>query len=62
VVVEATQTVGDVDLGAEDENCALVEYSAGEVEGCHRILQWMLDDHPYLACQLSVFYHYTHRD
>jgi hypothetical protein len=56
VVVEATQTVGDAELGAEDESCALVEHNSGEVEGCHQILRWMLDEHPYLACQLSVFY------
>jgi hypothetical protein len=54
VAVEATRTVGDADLGAIDEGCALVEHSAGEVEGCHRILRWMLDEHPYLARQLSV--------
>jgi hypothetical protein len=61
VAVEATQTVGDADLGAEDEGCALVEHNAGEVERCHRILQWMLDEHPYLACQLLMFYHHAHR-
>jgi hypothetical protein len=61
VVVEATQTVGDANSGAKDEGCALVEHNAGEVEGCHRILWWMLDEHPYLARQLSVFYHYAHR-
>jgi hypothetical protein len=49
VAVEATQTVGDADPGAEDEGCALFEHSTGEVEGCHRILRWMLDEHPYLA-------------
>jgi hypothetical protein len=46
VVVEATRTISDADLGAEDEGCAFVEHSAGEVEGCHRILRWMLDKHP----------------
>jgi hypothetical protein len=35
VAVEATQTVGDTDLEAEDESCALFEHSIGEVEGCH---------------------------
>jgi hypothetical protein len=49
VAVEATQAVGDADLGAEDESCALVEHGAGKVEGRHRILRWMLDEHPYLA-------------
>jgi hypothetical protein len=48
MVVEATQTVGDADPGAKDEGCALVEHSAREVERCHRILRWMLDEHPYL--------------
>jgi hypothetical protein len=49
VAVEATQAVGDADLGAEDESCALVEHNTGEVEGWHRILWWMLDEHPYLV-------------
>jgi hypothetical protein len=66
VAVEATQTIGDTDLGAEDESCALVEHSAGEVQRCHRILRWMLDKHPYVAHQLSVFYRHAqvgcHRD
>jgi hypothetical protein len=53
---EATQAVGDADLGAEDEGCALVEHVAGEAKRCHRIFQWILDEHPYLARQLSVFY------
>jgi hypothetical protein len=61
VAVEATQTIGEADLGAEDESCALVEHSAGEVEGCHQILRWMLDELPYLARQLSVFYRHAHR-
>jgi hypothetical protein len=60
VAVEATQTIGDADLGAEDESCSHVEHGAGEVERCHRILRWMLDEHPYLAYQLSVFYHHAH--
>jgi hypothetical protein len=59
--VEAAQTVGDADLGAEDESCTLVQHNAGQVEGCHRILRWMLDEHPYLASQLSVFYRHAHR-
>jgi hypothetical protein len=46
VVVEATRTIGDADLGAEDEGCAFIKHSAGEVEGCHRIVRWMLDKHP----------------
>jgi hypothetical protein len=61
VAVEATQTIGDADLGAEDEGCAFVEHSAGEVEGYHRILQWMLHELPYLARQLSVFYRHAYR-
>jgi hypothetical protein len=32
VDVEATQTIGNADLGAEDESRALVEHNAGEVE------------------------------
>jgi hypothetical protein len=61
MAVEATQTVGDVDLGAKDESCALIEHGAGEVEGHHRVLRWMLDEHPYLARQLLVFYRHAHR-
>jgi hypothetical protein len=56
VAVEATHAVGDAYLGAEDESCVLIEHGAGEPERCHRVLQWMLDEHPYLARQLSVFY------
>jgi hypothetical protein len=40
---------------------ALVEHSAGEVEACHQILRWMLDEHPYQERQLSVFYRHAHR-
>jgi hypothetical protein len=61
VVVEATQDVGDADLGAKDESCALVEHVASEAERCHRVLQWMLDEQPYLACQLLMFYRHSHR-
>jgi hypothetical protein len=61
VAVEATQAVGDADLGAKDESCALVEHGATEAKKCHRVLQCMLDEHPYLACQLSVFYRHAHR-
>jgi hypothetical protein len=60
-LTKATQTVGDADPEAKDEGCALVKHSAGEVEGYHRILRWMLDEHPYLARQLSVFYRHVHR-
>jgi hypothetical protein len=60
VAIETTQTIGDVDPGAEDESCALIEQNAGEVEGCHRILRWMLDEHPYLARQQMVFYCHAH--
>jgi hypothetical protein len=49
VAIEAAQAIGNADPGAEDESCALVKHSAGEVERCHQILQWMLDEHPYLA-------------
>jgi hypothetical protein len=30
--------VGDADLGAENERCALIEQGAGEAEICHRVL------------------------
>jgi hypothetical protein len=49
VAVEATQAIGDANPGAEDESCALVKHRAGEVEECHRILRWMLDEHSYLS-------------
>jgi hypothetical protein len=32
VAVEATHAVGDADLGAKDESCALIEYGVGEAE------------------------------
>jgi hypothetical protein len=54
VAVEATQIVGDADLEAEEESCALVEHNAGEVERSHRILRWMFDEHPYLAPAVGV--------
>jgi hypothetical protein len=60
VAVEATQAIGDVDLGANGESCALIKHSAGEAERCHRVHRWMLDEHPYLVRQLSVFYRHTH--
>jgi hypothetical protein len=58
--METTQAIGNSDPGAEDKSCALVEHSACEVEGRHRVLRWMLDEHPYLKRQLSVFYHHAH--
>jgi hypothetical protein len=61
VADEATQAIGEADPGAKDEACALIEHAAGEAERCHRLLQWMLDEHPYLERQLSVFYHHGHR-
>jgi hypothetical protein len=61
VAVEATQVVGDADPGAEDESCTLIEHGAGEVEERHRILPWMLDELPYLARHLLVFYRHAHR-
>jgi hypothetical protein len=33
---------------------------AGEAKRCYRVLQWMLDEHLYLARQLSVFYRHAH--
>jgi hypothetical protein len=62
VAGEATQTFGDADLGAKDESCALIDHGASEAKRCHRVLQWMLDEHPYLARQLSVFYRHAHRE
>jgi hypothetical protein len=59
VAVEATKAVGDTDPGADDESCDLVERGAGEVEARHPILRWMLDEHPYMARQLSVFYRHA---
>jgi hypothetical protein len=61
VAVEATQAVDDEDLEAKDESCDLVEHGAGEAERCHRVLRWMLDEPPYLARQLLVFYRHAHR-
>jgi hypothetical protein len=49
VAVEATQAIGDVDLGAKDKSCALIEHGAGEAERCHRVLRWMLDELPLLG-------------
>jgi hypothetical protein len=60
VAIEATQAIGDADLRAKDESCALIKHSAGEAKTCHRVFQWMLDGHPYLAHQLSVFYRHIH--
>jgi hypothetical protein len=60
VVIEATQAAGDADLGAKDESCALIEHGAGEAERCHRVLRWMLDEHPYLVHQLLVIYRHAH--
>jgi hypothetical protein len=47
MAIEATRTIGDIDPEAENEGCALVEHSANEVERCHRVLRWMLDEYPY---------------
>jgi hypothetical protein len=55
MAIEATRAIGDADPGAKNEGGALVEHSAGEVERCHRVLRRMLNEHPYLACQLLVF-------
>ena len=56
MAVEATRVVGDADRGAEDESCALVGHDAGELEMCHRVCQWIFNEHPNLAHQLSVFF------
>jgi hypothetical protein len=55
MAVEATRAIGDADPEVENEGCALVKHSAGEVERCHQVLRWMLNEHPYLARYLSVF-------
>jgi alpha/beta superfamily hydrolase len=60
VAVEATRAIGDADPRAEDESCALVEHGTGEIEACHRILRWMLDEHPYPARQMLAFYGHAH--
>jgi hypothetical protein len=52
VAIEATQAVGNADSGTKDESCDLIKHGAGEAKRCHRILQWMLDEHRYLARQL----------
>jgi hypothetical protein len=49
VAIEVTTTVGDAETGTEGEHRALIEHSAREVERYHRILQWIFDEHPYLA-------------
>jgi hypothetical protein len=60
VAVEATVTVGDAEPGAKGKRHAHTEYSAGEVERCHRVLRRIFDEHLYLMRQLSVFYRHTH--
>jgi hypothetical protein len=42
------------------EHRALIEHNASEVERCHRVLQWIFDEQPYLARQLLVFYCHAH--
>jgi hypothetical protein len=61
IAVEATRAIGDVYLGAEDERHALVEHSARAVERWYRVRRWMLDEHHYLARQLSLFNIQAHR-
>jgi hypothetical protein len=53
-------TFSNVDPLAKDECCALVEHGAGEVESCHRVLLGIIDEHPYLARLLLVFYRQAH--
>jgi hypothetical protein len=48
--IEATQAIDDADPRAKDESFALIEHGVGEAEWCYRVLRWMLDEHPYLAC------------
>jgi hypothetical protein len=51
----ATRSVGDADLGAKNECCALIEHGAGEAERCHQVLRWMLDEHPYWCASYRCF-------
>jgi hypothetical protein len=61
VVVKTTRAVGDVDPEAKSERGVSAGHGADEVERCHLFRRWMLDEHPYLACQLSVFNLQAHR-
>ena len=45
----------DADLGAEDKIHSLLEHECG-------VLQRVIDEHPYLVCQLLVSYHLVHRE
>jgi hypothetical protein len=58
--MEVACAISDEDPQAKDECCALVGHDVGEVEWCHQVLLGIIDDHPYLACQLSVFYRQAH--
>ena len=59
--VETTRAVGDADLGAKDERCALVGHDVGKVERRHQIIPMIVGEFPYLARQFSVFNHQAHR-
>ena len=56
MAVETTQTVGDANPRAEDGGGGLFKLCTVEVEGGHQIHQIDLDEDPYLARQLLVFY------
>jgi hypothetical protein len=54
--MKIARTICDANPRAKNERRALRGNSTGKLEGCHRVRRWILDAHPYLARQLSVFY------
>jgi hypothetical protein len=54
--MKTTRTICDANPRAKNERHALKGHSTGEFERYHRLRRWIFDAHPYLACQLSVFY------
>jgi hypothetical protein len=54
--MKIAHTICDANPRAENERRALRGHNTGELERCHRVRRWIFDAHPYLACQLSVFY------
>jgi hypothetical protein len=62
VPMKATCAVSDTNPWAEDESYALVEHRTVKSKKCHQVLRWMLNEHPYLARQLSVFNSQAHRE
>jgi hypothetical protein len=55
-LTKIAHTICDAKPRAENECRALRGHSIGELERCHQVRWWIFDVHPYLACQLSVFY------